>query len=234
LYGVLPGNKIRKIDLDTVRELTLGNVVNRPFAAGATGMKPETVVFGPDSSPQKLVPGAPVPAHIGIIERRFCRRRIRVVEAKWHAYCETQPTVITCLGDSKYVIERLGGAVLAGAQPVFKVDKGDGIVLPRHFGREPDVVAAALGIDQLDVTHVEPEVCKCLIGTAALDRVPFPAGNERNIDGVVPLAAGSAKPSHGERGKCTRRQDQVAVLLTSAASSSLAESLPSSFSGASE
>ena len=95
-------------------------------------------------------------------------------------------------------------------------------------------MALSVGIHQLDVAHVKPQICERRIGNTAIDRLTLPGGNERNVNGLVQLAAGGADSGRDERSKKSCQQDQVAVLLTSAASSSLAGAPPSSLSAASE
>lgn len=197
-------------------------------------MDPESVIVGPDAGTKKFVAGSPVPVHVRIVQRRFGCQGIFVIQSERHADGEPQALVLPGDGNSKNMVKRVGGPVLTGPRSIFEIDIGHGIVLPDLFRCESDVMTLPVGSNQLDVAHVKTHIGKRRIGTAAIDRLTLPGGNERNVNGLVPLAAGGAESGRGERGKRSCRQGQVATLLTSAGSSSLAGAPPSSLSGAIE
>ena len=91
-----------------------------------------------------------------------------------------------------------------------------------------------LTVDQLHVADVEAQVGKPNLRAFTADWIALPGGDKGNVDGVIPLTAGHADQGNQQRGNQTSEQDQVAILLTSTAPSSLAESSPSSLSGVME
>lgn len=175
-----------------------------------------------------------MPVHVGVIQGRFGRQRICVIQLKWHADGEAQTLVFPGSCDPENMVKRVSSAVLTRTCSVFEIDIGHGVVLPGQFRCESDVMALSCAVHQLDVAHVKTQIRKRRIATTAFDRLTLPGGHKRNVNGLVPLTAGGADRGCGKRDKRSCQQGQVAVLLTSAASSSLAGAPPSSLSDASE
>ena len=81
-----------------------------------------------------------------------------MIETKRYANGETQSPVVTRTSNPKNVIECFAGAVQAVSQPILKIDKSDGVVLPCHFRSEPHVVAASISVDELKVADIKTQV----------------------------------------------------------------------------
>ncbi len=229
-----PGVKSCSSNLYPVRKPASGNIADGAFAASTASVNPESIVRSPDAGPQKLVARAPVPVHVRIIQRWFCRQWIQVIQAEWHAYGKPEASVVTLRRDR----DNLGGdrrrAVHAGAGAVLEIDERHGVILPRHLGREANIAGFPAAVDELYVADVETQIRQGWRCAAAVDRGSVPGRCEWNTESQVRLTTGATQADEGQCGETAGKQGQFAVVLTPAPSSSLAESSSSSLSGAKE
>jgi len=116
-----------------------------------------------------------------------------MIQPEWHTNRKTQASVFAGRCDTNKIGKNIIGAIEACTITVFEIDECDGIVLPRHFGREPDVVAASLAIDQLWLTDIEAQVRERRRCAVAVKGFALPGCCKRNLYAEVPLAAGDAQ-----------------------------------------